>query len=73
VGTLDKATHDFAERLARTALPREPGLIALPAGPTPGIDVLYCLPLAFPRGAPWGALALHGAGVEEVVRPGLPR
>jgi HD-GYP domain-containing protein (c-di-GMP phosphodiesterase class II) len=68
VGSLDEGNRDFAERLSRTALPREPGLIALPAGSSPGIDALYCQPLAFPAGAPWGALALHGPDVEDTVR-----
>jgi HD-GYP domain-containing protein (c-di-GMP phosphodiesterase class II) len=71
VGSLNNGSPDFAERLFRAGLPREPGLIALPAG-AGEVDVLYCRPLDFPRGSAWGALALHGADVEDAVRTHEP-
>ncbi len=67
VGSLDDPSADIAERISRAGLPREPGLFALPAG-RGRVDVLYCHPLDFPQGSPWGAIALHGEDVEDVVR-----
>ncbi len=67
MGSLAAVPSDIGERLARAGLPREPGLMALPAGEG-GIDALYCLPLELPRGAAWGALVLHGTEAEEAVR-----
>ncbi len=66
-GSLGGDGQDFPERLSRAGLPREPGLIALPAGAT-GVDFLYCLPLDTDRGGPWAGLVLHGPGIEELVR-----
>jgi HD-GYP domain-containing protein (c-di-GMP phosphodiesterase class II) len=71
VGSLENRSSDVAERISRTALPREPGLIALPAG-RGGVDVIYCHPLDFPQGSRWGAIALEGDNVEEIVRSRKP-
>jgi HD-GYP domain-containing protein (c-di-GMP phosphodiesterase class II) len=67
VGSLAAEPSDIGERLARAGLPREPGLMALPAGHG-DIDALYFLPLQLPRGAAWGALVLHGAEAEDARR-----
>jgi HD-GYP domain-containing protein (c-di-GMP phosphodiesterase class II) len=63
-GSLVPAADRIAALWTRNTMPREHGIVALPAG-TVSRDCVLALPLDFKSGAPWIALVLHGADIDE--------
>ncbi|MGA2976484.1 MAG: HD domain-containing phosphohydrolase [Spirochaetia bacterium] len=66
-GSLAAIAPLIAAEWSRTGMPREQGMVALPAGAEKA-DAVYCCPVRPAAGQPGSALALHGHGIQETVR-----
>ena len=66
-GSLSAVADRIAGIWSQTGLPRQEGVVALPAG-LGNVDAVLVHPVNFQDGVPWSALVLHGANAEEAAR-----